>query len=97
VSETRRERLDPVAVDAPELGSDLVDVYEEGAGPPAPSPQALGVFELAWPTILAFGTQTLVRVVSLAMVASLGGSPGSGSRISSSGSCSRSARSRRLG
>jgi MATE family, multidrug efflux pump len=60
------------ASDAPELGSDLVDVYEEGAGPPTPSPQALGVFELAWPTILAFGTQTLVRVVSLAMVASLG-------------------------
>ena len=60
------------ASDAPELGSDLVDVYEEGAGPPTPSPQALGVFELAWPTILAFGTQTLVRVVSLLMVASLG-------------------------
>jgi putative MATE family efflux protein len=72
VSETRSERLDPAAADAPELGSDLVDVYEEGAGPPAPSPQALGVFELAWPTILAFGTQTLVRVVSLAMVARLG-------------------------
>jgi len=66
------ERAAPVADDSPELGSDLVDVYEEGAGPPAPSPQALGVFELAWPTILAFGTQTLVRVVSLAMVASLG-------------------------
>ncbi|HTO51807.1 MAG TPA: MATE family efflux transporter [Myxococcota bacterium] len=75
MSELRRERLHPVPVDSldqPELGSDLVDVYEEGAGPPAPSPQTLGVFELAWPTILAFGTQTLVRVVSLAMVASLG-------------------------
>jgi putative MATE family efflux protein len=72
VSESRRERLDPVAADEPELGSDLVDVYEEGAGPPTPSPQTLGVFELAWPTILAFGTQTLVRVVSLGMVASLG-------------------------
>ncbi len=58
--------------DAPELASDLVDVYEEGGSPPAPSPQALGVFELAWPTILAFGTQTLVRVVSLLMVGSLG-------------------------
>ena len=73
VSATPRERLEPVApVDAPELGSDLVDVYEEGGSPPAPSPQALGVFELAWPTILAFGTQTLVRVVSLLMVGSLG-------------------------
>jgi hypothetical protein len=60
------------AVDAPELASDLVDVYEEGGSPPAPSPQALGGFELAWPTILAFGTQTLVRVVSLLMVGSLG-------------------------
>ncbi|MFI5315707.1 MAG: MATE family efflux transporter [Myxococcota bacterium] len=73
MSERRRERRGPApAADEPELGSDLVDVYEEGAGPPASSPQALGVFELAWPTILAFGTQTLVRVVSLAMVASLG-------------------------
>ena len=62
----------PAAADAPELGSDLVDVYEEAAGPPGASPQALGVFELAWPTILAFGTQTLVRVVSLLMVGSLG-------------------------
>jgi len=68
--ETTRERL--AAADAPELGSDLVDVYEEAAGPPAPSPQALGVFELAWPTILAFFTQTLVRIVSLLMVGSLG-------------------------
>src|SRR5262245_13172448 len=59
-------------MDAPELGSDLVDVYEEGSSPPAPSPQALGVFELAWPTILAFFTQTMVSVVSLFMVGSLG-------------------------
>lgn len=58
--------------DAPELASDLVDVYEEGGSPPAPSPQALGVFELAWPTMVAFFTQTMVRVVSLFMVGSLG-------------------------
>ena len=70
MNERQSHRLPPA--DAPELGSDLVDVYEEAAGPPAPSPQALGVFELAWPTILAFGTQTLVRVVSLLMVGSLG-------------------------
>ena len=78
MSPTPRERLEPVpapaaaAIDAPELGSDLVDVFEEGGSPPAPSPQALGVWKLAWPTILAFFTQTLVRVVSMVMVASLG-------------------------
>ena len=70
MTERQSERLPPA--DAPELGSDLVDVYEEAGGPPAASPQALGVFELAWPAILAFGTQTLVRVVSLFMVGSLG-------------------------
>ena len=73
MSATPRERLEPVAaVDAPELGSDLVDVYEEGGSPPGASPLTLGVWELAWPTILAFLTQTLVRVVSLLMVGSLG-------------------------
>jgi putative MATE family efflux protein len=71
VSGTPSDGLSAVR-DAPELGSDLVDVYEEGASPPAPSPQALGVLELAWPTILAFGAQTLVRVVSMVMVGSLG-------------------------
>jgi len=58
--------------DAPELASDLVDVYEEGASPPSSSPAALGVWELAWPTILAFFTQSPVRWVSFAMVGQLG-------------------------
>jgi putative MATE family efflux protein len=62
----------PPPRDAPELASDLVDVYEEGSPPPAASAAALGVWELAWPTILAFLTQSLVRWVSFAMVGRLG-------------------------
>ena len=57
---------------APELASDLVDIYEEGSSPPSVSPAALGVWELAWPTILSFLTQSLVRWVSFAMVGNLG-------------------------
>ena len=57
---------------APELASDFVDVYEEGSSPPSASPAALGVWELAWPTILSFLTQSLVRWVSFAMVGQLG-------------------------
>lgn len=62
----------PPPSDAPELASDLVDVYEEGPSPPASSAVALGVWDLAWPTILAFLTQSLVRWVSFAMVGRLG-------------------------
>ena len=57
---------------APELASDLVDVYEEAVSPPSVSPAALGVWELAWPPILSFLAQTLVRWVSFAMVGGLG-------------------------
>ena len=57
---------------APELASDLVDYSEEGASPPSASPAALGVWELAWPTILSFLSQSLVRWVSFAMVGGLG-------------------------
>ncbi len=57
---------------APELASDLVDLYEEGSSPPSASPASLGVWELAWPTILSFLTQSLVRWVSFAMVGNLG-------------------------
>ena len=57
---------------APELASDLVDYSEEGASPPSASPTTLGVWELAWPTILSFLSQSLVRWVSFAMVGGLG-------------------------
>ncbi len=40
--------------------------------PLAPSPHALGVWELAWPTIVASATQTLVRWADIKMVGSLG-------------------------
>jgi len=55
-----------------ELASDLVDLYEEGSSPPAASPASLGVWDLAWPTILSFMTQFAVRWVNFAMVGDLG-------------------------
>jgi len=70
VSGTRLSSGEPEFV--PELASDLVDVYEEGSSPPSTSPASLGVWELAWPTILSFLTQSLVRWVSFAMVGKLG-------------------------
>jgi len=70
VSGTRLSSGEPEI--APELASDLVDFSEEAASPPSVSPAALGVWELAWPTILSFLSQTLVRWVSFAMVGGLG-------------------------
>jgi putative MATE family efflux protein len=58
--------------DVPEIASELLDLREKPAEPLAPSPHALGVWELAWPTIIATATQTLVRWVDLKMVGSLG-------------------------
>ena len=58
--------------DAPDLASELLDLREKPPEPLAASPQALGVWELAWPTILSLLTQTLVRLVDFAMVGSLG-------------------------
>lgn len=58
--------------DRPELASDLLDLRDKPPEPLAPSPQALGVWELAWPTIVAGGMQTLVRWVDLKMVGDLG-------------------------
>lgn len=56
----------------PELASDLLDLRDKPPEPLAPSPQALGVWELAWPTIISFATQTSVRWADFAMVGSLG-------------------------
>jgi putative MATE family efflux protein len=56
----------------PELASALLDLREKPPEPLAPSPQALGVWELAWPTMASLFTQTLVRWADIAMVGDLG-------------------------
>lgn len=58
--------------EAPEVASELLDLREKPPEPLGPSPQALGVWELAWPTIAAMLTQTLVRWADVKMVGSLG-------------------------
>jgi putative MATE family efflux protein len=60
------------STDRPEIASGLLDLRDKPAEPLAPSPQALGVWELAWPTILAGALQTGVRWVDLKMVGDLG-------------------------
>lgn len=62
----------PQDLDTPELTSDLLDLREKSPEPLAGQPPSLGVWELAWPTIIAFGAQTMVRFVDFAMVGSLG-------------------------
>jgi putative MATE family efflux protein len=56
----------------PEIASELLDLRDKPPEPLAASPQALGVWELAWPTIVSFATQTAVRWADFAMVGSLG-------------------------
>jgi putative MATE family efflux protein len=56
----------------PDLASDLLDLHERSPEPLATSPESLGVWELAWPTILSYATHTLVRWADLMMVGSLG-------------------------
>jgi putative MATE family efflux protein len=56
----------------PELVSELLDLRDKPPEPLAPSPQALGVWELAWPTIAAALLQTLVRWADVKMVGGLG-------------------------
>lgn len=58
--------------DSPELASSLLDLRDKPPEPLAPSPQALGVWELAWPTIAAAMLQTLVRWADIKMVGTLG-------------------------
>jgi putative MATE family efflux protein len=59
-------------LDKPEFASELLDLRDKPPEPLAPSPQALGIWELAWPTIAAAAMQTLVRWVDLKMVGDLG-------------------------
>lgn len=58
--------------DRPEIASGLVDLRERPPEPLAVAPLSLGVWELAWPTIIAVGAQTMVRFADFAMVGSLG-------------------------
>lgn len=58
--------------DVPETASPLLDLRDKPPEPLAASPQALGVWELAWPTILSLLMQTAVRWADFAMVGSLG-------------------------
>jgi putative MATE family efflux protein len=58
--------------EVPEIASPLLDLRDKPPEPLAPSPQALGIWELAWPTIVAGAIQTLVRWVDFKMVGDLG-------------------------
>lgn len=58
--------------DAPESASELLDLRDRPPQPLALSPPALGVWELAWPTMLSLLTQTVVRWADYVMVGSLG-------------------------
>jgi putative MATE family efflux protein len=69
---SRRESNTPDAAERPELASDLLDLHETPTEPMSPSPEALGVWELAWPTLTASAMQTLVRWVDMKMVGDLG-------------------------
>lgn len=56
----------------PDTASVLLDLRDKPPEPLAPSPQALGVWELAWPTMASLLTQTAVRWADFVMVGSLG-------------------------
>ncbi len=60
------------AEEKPELASPLLDLRERGPNALAPAPQSLGIWELAWPTIVASGLQTMVRWADFMMVGDLG-------------------------
>ena len=65
-------RLDSDSEEAPEIASELLELSEKPPEPLAPSPQALGVWELAWPTIISMLTMTMVRWADIMMVGDLG-------------------------
>lgn len=56
----------------PDFGSTWGELRDRPPEPLAVAPSALGVWDLAWPTIASFGAQTLVRFVDFAMVGGLG-------------------------
>jgi putative MATE family efflux protein len=61
-----------VSDDAPEIASPLLDLREKSSNPLAASPRSLGIWELAWPTMLAAAMQTVVRWADIKMVGDLG-------------------------
>lgn len=61
-----------VVDDAPEVTSPLLDLREKSSNPLAHSPRSLGIWELAWPTMLASAMQTVVRWADIKMVGDLG-------------------------
>ncbi len=56
----------------PEFASPLLDLRERAPSALAPPPQSLGIWELAWPTIVASALQTMVRWADFMMVGDLG-------------------------
>lgn len=58
--------------DTPEIASPLLDLREKSSNPLAPSPRSLGIWELAWPTMLASAMQTIVRWADIKMVGDIG-------------------------
>jgi MATE family, multidrug efflux pump len=58
--------------DVPEIASPLLDLRDKSSTPLAPSPRSLGIWELAWPTMLAAAMQTIVRWADIKMVGDLG-------------------------
>jgi putative MATE family efflux protein len=57
---------------SPETVSEALDRSGDREMSSAPSPVALGIWELAWPTIVSFASVTAVRWADFAMVGSLG-------------------------
>lgn len=58
--------------DRPEFASPLLELRERPNTALAPSPRALGIWELAWPTMVASALQTMVRWADFKMVGDLG-------------------------
>lgn len=58
--------------DEPEVTSPLLDLRDKSPEPLAISPRSLGIWELAWPTMIAAALQTVVRWADIKMVGDLG-------------------------
>lgn len=70
--DARHGEASDVYDDRPEIASPLLDLREKSSNPLAASPRSLGIWELAWPTMLASAMQTIVRWADIKMVGDLG-------------------------